>query len=110
MEPEKLSQCFNYCKDGDHTWEGELAANWSKTTKKYYYRDWSCPNCNEKVFGSNLKCRKCNHERPRNTDWYCQAHDSETPRCGHLNFQARTECQKCGQPRRAFHRTSLISK
>ena len=72
-----------------------------------FFPDWKCPQCNEKVFGSRNKCRKCGcfrfkaysssstkvnasppvvHFKPG--DWYC-------PTCNVLNFGKRDVCYKC---------------
>lgn len=57
-------------------------------------RDWLCHNCNQMIFASKDRCRKCNS---RQGDWKCP--------CSVINFESRTACYKCKEKRPETART-----
>ncbi|KAL8464370.1 hypothetical protein ACS0TY_034047 [Phlomoides rotata] len=64
--------------------------------------DWVCTKCNFMNFARNVKCLKCEAERPRSAstggiemkkgDWNCA-------KCSGLNFARNRQCFRCQAPR-----------
>lgn len=74
-------------------------------SKKTYYPDWTCPDCNFENFGSRSECKNCGCFRSKASssnksgnsatvtkkpgDWNCD--------CGELNFASRSACRGCNK-------------
>merc|ERR1719148_411580 len=65
--------------------------------------DWYCPGCNDRQFGRNDVCRKCDTAKPAEGDdafFKGKAGDWICPGCQDHQFGRNEKCRKCETPPR----------
>lgn len=82
-----------------------MSASRADKPSERHRKDWNCPNCEFKVFGSKNECPDCGKWRPRERrtgDWNC-------PKCKELVFASKNRCFKCSTPKPASEERSSSS-
>ena len=107
----KRSSCFG-CQKSKYYHSHANSSQPGESSRESSHRDWMCPICNFKIYGSKKRCKKCNTKRPssndvivtpepnvppnpidipREGDWTC-------PKCTDYQFAKNKFCRSCGTP------------